>query len=43
MDAHNTFENRQAVKPAPFSAAAAAGKVTIKVPAKAIVVVAVEG
>ena len=43
MDAHNTFENKQAVKPAPFSASAAGGKLTIKVPATAVMVVAVEG
>jgi alpha-N-arabinofuranosidase len=43
MDAHNTFQNPQAIKPAPFSAAAAGGKLTIKVPAKAVMVVAVEG
>jgi alpha-N-arabinofuranosidase len=42
MDAHNTFEHRDAVKPAPFSATATAGKLTIKVPAKAVLVVAVE-
>jgi alpha-N-arabinofuranosidase len=43
MDAHNTFQNPQAIKPAPFSAAASGGKMTIKVPAKAVMVVAVEG
>jgi alpha-L-arabinofuranosidase len=43
MDAHNTFERKDAVKPAPFSAAAAGGKLTIKVPAKSVMVVAVEG
>jgi alpha-N-arabinofuranosidase len=43
MDAHNTFENPQAIKPAPFSAATAGGKLTIKVPAKAVMVFAVEG
>jgi alpha-N-arabinofuranosidase len=43
MDAHNTFENKDAVKPAPFSATAAGGKLTIKVPAKAVMVVAIEG
>ncbi|WP_313171805.1 alpha-N-arabinofuranosidase [Massilia oculi] len=42
MDAHNTFEQPQAVKPAPFSAKAADGKLTIKVPAKAVMVFAVE-
>jgi alpha-L-arabinofuranosidase len=43
MDAHNTFEHKDAIKPAPFSASAAGGKLTIKVPAKAVMVVAVEG
>ncbi|QJD98953.1 alpha-N-arabinofuranosidase [Massilia forsythiae] len=43
MDAHNTFDKPQAIKPAPFSASAAGGKMTIKVPAKAVMVVSVEG
>jgi alpha-N-arabinofuranosidase len=43
MDAHNTFEHKDAVKPAPFSASATGGKLTIKVPAKAVMVVSVEG
>jgi len=42
MDAHNTFEQPQAVKPAPFSARAADGKLTVKVPAKGVMVFAVE-
>jgi alpha-N-arabinofuranosidase len=43
MDTHNTFAAPQAIKPAPFSAAAGTdGKLTIKVPAKAVIVVAVE-
>lgn len=42
MDAHNTFEQPQAIKPAPFSARAQDGKLTIKVPAKAVMVFAVE-
>jgi alpha-N-arabinofuranosidase len=43
MDAHNTFTAPQAIKPVPFSAAAGAdGKLTVKVPAKAVIVVAVE-
>ena len=42
MDAHNTFQKPQAIKPAAFSAQAAGGKLTIKVPAKAVVVVAME-
>ena len=43
MDAHNSFKMPQAIKPAPFSATAGAdGKLTVKVPAKAVIVVAVE-
>jgi len=42
MDAHNTFQNPQAIKPAPFSAAASGGKLTVKVPAKAVMVFSVE-
>jgi alpha-N-arabinofuranosidase len=42
MDAHNTFQNPQAVKPAAFSARAARGKLSIKLPAKAVMVVALE-
>jgi len=43
MDAHNSFKTPQAIKPAPFSATAGAdGKLTVKVPAKAVIVVAVE-
>jgi alpha-N-arabinofuranosidase len=43
MDTHNTFAAPQAIKPAAFSAAAGAdGKLTVKVPAKAVIVVAVE-
>jgi len=43
MDARNTFDRKDAVKPAPFSANASGGKLTIKVPAKAVMVLAVEG
>lgn len=43
MDAHNTIGDAQAIKPAPFSAQAARGKLTVKVPAKAVLVVAVAG
>ena len=43
MDAHNTFKQVDAIKPAPFSAKAVDGKLTLKIPAKAVVVVAVEG
>jgi alpha-N-arabinofuranosidase len=42
MDAHNTFQSPQAVKPAPFTATGVDGKVTVKIPAKAVIVVAVE-
>jgi len=42
MDAHNTFQNPQVIKPAPFSARAAGGKLSIKVPAKAVMVLALE-
>ncbi|GJJ03246.1 alpha-L-arabinofuranosidase [Duganella rhizosphaerae] len=42
MDAHNTFQNPQAIKPSAFSARAAGGKLPIKVPAKAVMVVALE-
>ena len=42
MDAHNTFKAPQTVKPAPFSAKAVNGKLTIAVPAKAVIVVALE-
>jgi len=43
MDAHNTFEHKDAIKPAPFSASASGGKLSIKVPAKSVLVLAVEG
>ena len=43
MDARNSFEHKDAVKPAPFSASANGGKLTIRVPAKAVMVLAVEG
>ena len=42
MDAHNTFQQATTVKPVPFSARAAGGKLSVKLPAKAVVVVAVE-
>jgi alpha-N-arabinofuranosidase len=42
MDAHNTFKQADAVKPAPYSAKAVDGKLTMNIPAKAVVVVAVE-
>jgi len=42
MDAHNTFQSPQLVKPAPFNAAGSGGKVKVTMPAKSVVVVAVE-
>jgi alpha-N-arabinofuranosidase len=43
MDTHNTFQSPNAIKPVAFNAAAGAdGKLTVKVPAKAVIVVAVE-
>jgi alpha-N-arabinofuranosidase len=42
MDARNTFKSPEAIKPAPYSAKAAGGKLTMNVPAKSVVVVALE-
>jgi alpha-N-arabinofuranosidase len=42
MDAHNTFQSPQAVKPTPLSVAAVDGKLSLQIPAKAVIVVAVE-
>jgi alpha-N-arabinofuranosidase len=42
MDAHNTFQNPQVIKPAAFSARAAGGRLSVKVPAKAVMVLALE-
>jgi alpha-N-arabinofuranosidase len=42
MDAHNTFEVPDAVKPAPFSAQASGGKLTVQLPAKSVIVTSVE-
>jgi alpha-L-arabinofuranosidase len=42
MDAHNTFKDPQAIKPAPFSARAVGGKLSLTVPAKSVIVVALE-
>jgi alpha-L-arabinofuranosidase len=42
MDAHNTFQNPQAIKPTAVSARAAGGELSINVPAKAVMVVALE-
>jgi len=41
MDAHNTFKNPQAIKPAPIAATAVNGKLTLAIPAKSVVVVAI--
>ncbi|RFP17842.1 alpha-N-arabinofuranosidase [Duganella sp. BJB488] len=42
MDAHNTFDAPETVKPAPFSATARGGRLVMTLPAKSIVVVAVQ-
>ena len=42
MDAHNTFASPQAVVPAPFQASVDDGKLVVKLPAKSVVVVAVQ-
>jgi alpha-N-arabinofuranosidase len=42
MDAHNTFEQAGVVKPVPFAGKAVDGKLTLSVPAKAVMVVALE-
>jgi len=42
MDAHNTFDRKAAVAPVPFSARAAGGRLTIAMPAKSVIVVALE-
>jgi alpha-N-arabinofuranosidase len=42
MDAHNTFQYPQAIKPAAFSTRATGGQLSIKVPAKAVMVVALQ-
>jgi alpha-L-arabinofuranosidase len=42
MDAHNTFQHPQAIRPAAYSARAAGGTLSIKLPAKAVIVVALE-
>ncbi|QGZ38553.1 alpha-N-arabinofuranosidase [Pseudoduganella flava] len=42
MDAHNTFAQPEAVKPTAFNAQASGGKLTVKLPAKSVVVAAVE-
>ncbi len=42
MDAHNTFDKPETIKPAVFNAQAKGGKLSIKLPAKSVMVVAVE-
>jgi len=42
MDAHNTYAAPDAVKPAPYAAQASGGKLTLHLPAKSVVVVAVQ-
>ncbi|USX24216.1 alpha-N-arabinofuranosidase [Oxalobacteraceae bacterium OTU3CINTB1] len=42
MDAHNSFQHPQVIKPAAFSTRAAGGKLSIKVPSKSVMVVALE-
>jgi alpha-L-arabinofuranosidase len=42
MDAHNTFASPKAVVPAPFEANVANGKLAVKLPAKSVVVIAVD-
>jgi alpha-N-arabinofuranosidase len=42
MDAQNSFKSPEAIKPKPFKAQAIDGKLTLRVPAKAVVVVALE-
>jgi alpha-N-arabinofuranosidase len=43
MDAHNTFAKPDAVKPAPIAVQSGGGKLTVKMPAKSVVVVAIGG
>lgn len=42
MDAHNTFDRKTAVAPVPFSARSVGGKLTIAMPAKSVIVVALD-
>ena len=42
MDAHNTFDKPNTIKPSAYSAKAKGGKLTFKLPAKSIVVVALD-
>ena len=41
MDAHNTFAAPKAIMPAPFQATVIGGKLTAKLPAKAVVVLTI--
>jgi len=43
MDAHNTFARPDAVKPEPIAVQSGEGKLTVKMPAKSVVVVAIGG
>jgi len=42
MDTHNTFENPEAIKPVAYTAEASGGKVTLQLPPKSVMVVAIE-
>lgn len=42
MDAHNTFENPEAIKPVAYTAEASGGKVTLQLPPKSVMVVSLE-
>ncbi len=42
MDAHNTFAQPKTIKPSPYTAKAKAGKLQLELPAKSVIVVAVE-
>jgi len=43
MDAHNTFDKPDAVRPAPIDVQSGGGKLTVRLPAKSVVVVAIGG
>jgi alpha-N-arabinofuranosidase len=42
MDAHNSFDNPNAVRPAPFSGRIENGRVSVRMPAMGVAVLAVE-
>jgi alpha-N-arabinofuranosidase len=42
MDAHNTFDKPEAIKPAPFKGTRKGDELRLEVPPKSVVVVAVE-